>query len=150
MATDAPLLNAEDFTEEELERVEVVANGDIATWAKGIVLEAADYILTNPQEPEPDRFDEDQDEPERNPEMAAPVVVMDPAAEGALALLAEIRQMQLELRVWQKTLLSELYAHTGFADAEQERKARLKAEEKFAKIERSVAAELAKPNPTAH
>lgn len=148
MADNASLLRADDFTEEEIEKVEAVANGDIATWAKGIVLEAADYILANPQEPQPEA--DEPGEEEGQPEITAPMVVVDPAAESAMTMLAEIRQLQLELRVWQKTLLSELYAHTGFASPEQERLARRKAEEKFALVEKSVQAELKRTDGAVH
>lgn len=148
MAADAPLLSAEDFSEDELEAI-IRASGNDGPhkFVRAAVLMMAEGMLAQTGDGEPvEEIDaetaaepvEEQEEPEGS---RAPVLAVGVDAE-LLERMDRLQRGMAEMTAWAKTVLSELYAHTGFADAETERKARAKALEKFAKIEKAVAAEL--------
>lgn len=147
MAADAPLLSANDFTDEQWARFQRIAGEqaptDFARQAFLTMLEQwPDEGDGEPvEEIDAEAAAEPAEEQEEPGEAWAPALALGPDA----ALLERLDRLVLglnEVKVWAKTVLSELYAHTGFADAETERQARAKALEKFAKIEKAVAAEL--------
>lgn len=161
MAADAPhltelppLLTAEDFSEEQWALLQRAFPDVSPTDAiKGAVLALAEQMIADAPGP----VDEDgeplpeigatspaglQDEQEE----AIPLPVAIGADAALLERVARLERQLAEVRVWAKTVLSELYAHTGFASEDQEQKAREKALAKLAAIEKSVAAELAKDN----
>lgn len=150
MADDTPLLTTLDFSADQLEEMARIAqqsNKAPGDWLRELTLDAMSYISQQeePRDAEPSEPDEEQPQPE-----PAPVVTIDPAAENALGMLGELRALARENRVWLKTLLSELYAHTEFKDGRHELQARKKAIEKFARVERAVLAELNLTGGTAH
>lgn len=148
MADHAPLLSIEDFTEEQMERIERAANGAPRAWLRRMVLELAAELENQPrpveEEPAPGK-----------PEASLPVAVADPAAAALLGRLAGLEESLAELKAWTVTLLSELYAHTGFPDTPEgrrmEREKRAAAARKIEEmIKPSVAAEMARRGAQRH
>lgn len=150
MAADTPLVSANDFSDEEWSKLEKLAGEDGPyKFAREVVRATFEELLAK-ADPDPYADDEPEDDmpPEGSTESAEDdEETLAPAlAFGDVAVLLErldrLERGMQEMIIWARTVLSELYAHTGFTSADQERKARAKALEKLALIEKSVAAEL--------
>lgn len=146
MADDARVLIAAGFRPEELKRLERAAARQAMTpaeWLRAVALELADELA-----PEPDAAQAGRDGAgmpvagAQEPGDGQGATVALPIAVGAdvaiLEGLARVERTLAEVCLWAQTVLSELYAHTGFADEQAERLARAKALAKFEKIKASV------------
>lgn len=146
MADDARILIAAGFRPEELERLERAAARQAMTpaeWLRAVALELADDLAPEPDTGQAgrgiaDMLVEDAQEPGGGQGATAPLPIAVGADAAILEGLARVERTLAEVCLWAQTVLSELYAHTGFADAQAERIARAKALAKFEKIKASV------------
>jgi hypothetical protein len=147
MAEDAPGLRAiaVGFTADELAMLERAAKGrPSGEWIHDMVLGVAEGVVAERR----DGNAAGEAEPKREPDPGTTVARVVPIAVGADAGLLErldrLEQLSVEVAVWCETVLSELYAHTGFASPAAEREARVKAEVKMATMREAVAADIAR------
>jgi len=150
LAADTPLLSQSAFSEDQLDMIEraaMVENLPPEEWMKKVLLGVASHVTADDDpELEPDDGDmplevaqkpQDERESDEGPAIAGGIDAL------ILERLERLETTLAEVCVWAQTVLSEMYAHTGFATPDQERAARARAIEKFAKIKASVEAMMA-------
>lgn len=146
MADDARILIAAGFRPEELERLERAAARQAMTpaeWLRAVALELADELAPELDVGQAGRGGADlpmagAQEPGGGQGATAPLPIAVGADAAILEGLARVERTLAEVCLWAQTVLSELYAHTGFADERAERLARAKALAKFERIKASV------------
>lgn len=157
MADDARILIAAGFRPEELERLERAAARQAMTpaeWLRAVALELADDLATEPDAEQArrgsaDMLVEDAQGSGGGQGATIPLPIAVGADAAILEGLARVERTLAEVCLWAQTVLSELYAHTGFADAQAERLARARALAKFERIKASVEAMMRRHDGTA-
>jgi hypothetical protein len=146
VADDTRLLIAAGFNAEEVRRVERAAARESMVpidWLRHVARELTDDLERRRDE---DRAGEDDagmpgkgapdGEGGQERTMAVPIAIGADAA--ILERLDRLPRTLDEVCLWAQTVLSELYAHTGFADAKAKQVAREKAVAKFERIKAGV------------
>lgn len=129
---------AVQFSDEEMELLQgLPGNRDPAELARDVLLDFAIGMAEQPVAEDPEEPDSDQPEA-----LELPVALA--ADTSLLERMDRLEALVASIPIWCQTVLSEIYAHTGFADAASEKAAREKAERKIIAIRAAVEREVSR------